>query len=171
MIASGAMSMIFLYCAALRPEGLTADSGVSYNGVHLDTVLPYTIALCGTAYWSWRAAKQLTSLHWLARSLRLMSICLVGIILTPTHWGLSLTASTRPSTRPSVRCCLSFNYSPVRIWPFLSTDAPPPLGSGSSSLARVSPLPFMSFSIMVTSSRLKSSFSSPSGFSCSIRSR
>lgn len=73
--------------ALVRPAGLWTNSGVSYYGTFLATVAPYTIALLGVAYWNWRASAQLTSLMWLGRWLRVISICLIGIVITPYTLG------------------------------------------------------------------------------------
>ncbi len=72
----------------LRPSGLIANSGVSFYGIYLSTVIPYSIALLGAAYWNWHCADELTEPVWLSQSLRLISLCLIGISLTPYSLGL-----------------------------------------------------------------------------------
>ena len=72
----------------VRPSGLVANSGVSYYGIYLGTVVPYSIALLGAAFATWRSASELAEPNWVTRGLKLMSICLVGIVLTPYSFGV-----------------------------------------------------------------------------------
>ena len=72
----------------IRPLGLTANSGVRFYGIYLNTVITYSIALLGTAYWNWRSAHEMVGSRLLIFSLRLMSLCLIGIVLTPYSFGI-----------------------------------------------------------------------------------
>jgi hypothetical protein len=76
-----------LLCVLMRPDGLGANSGVSYYGVHRDTVLPYTIAVVGSALLTCRglrtAAVATPSPRRLRGSANSLAALSFGIALTP----------------------------------------------------------------------------------------
>src|SRR5256885_14740567 len=71
----------------MRPDGLGANSGVSYYGVHRDTVLPYTIAVVGSALLTYRglrtAAVATPSPRLLRGSANSLAALSFGIAATP----------------------------------------------------------------------------------------
>jgi len=73
-------------CIVITPQSLRVDDGVSYLGVHADTIIPYAIAFLGAAYCVWRASELTGDLDhgWvLSRFMRVMAFQLVGLLLTP----------------------------------------------------------------------------------------
>jgi hypothetical protein len=78
-----------LAAVALQPAGLAANDGISYYGIYLKTVLPYTVGLLGTAYFTGLAGttlrqKELLPIRWvLIASAPLLTI----IALTPYSFG------------------------------------------------------------------------------------
>jgi hypothetical protein len=74
-----------LFCIVIKPKGLAANSGISYYGTFLKTVVPYTAGILGSAYFSYRLARTLRSSSLaLAQSiLVVISILSIGIVLTP----------------------------------------------------------------------------------------
>jgi hypothetical protein len=76
-----------LLCVAIKPEGLGANSGISYYGVHRETVLPYTIALVASALVTCRglraAAASTPSPGRLRGSASSLAALSFGIALTP----------------------------------------------------------------------------------------
>lgn len=76
-----------LLCVLMRPGGLGANSGISYFGVHRDTVIPYTIALVGCAMLTCRglraAAAASPAPKLLRGSANALAAVSFGIALTP----------------------------------------------------------------------------------------
>lgn len=76
-----------LLCVAIRPSGLGANSGISYYGVHRETVVPYTVALVGSSLLTFRglraAAESESAPPRLRRSANSLAAAGVGIALTP----------------------------------------------------------------------------------------
>jgi hypothetical protein len=68
-----------ILCMAIRPQGLGANSGISYYGVHRQTVIPYTIGLLGTAWLTQRALRA-AGRTWFGYGFGLLT---TGIVLTP----------------------------------------------------------------------------------------
>lgn len=60
-----------LICVFLKPHGLAANAGFSYFGTFLVTVIPYSAALLGGAYYCYQAATRITQRD-----------------LQPLRWGL-----------------------------------------------------------------------------------
>jgi hypothetical protein len=76
-----------LVCVALKPDGLGANDGISYYGIYRQTVIPYAIAIIGSALLTRRALRAVAPLfpspgylRGLAGWLAAMS---VGVVLTP----------------------------------------------------------------------------------------
>lgn len=76
-----------LLCVALRPDGLGANSGISYYGVHRQTVTPYAVAIIGSALlmrralrWVGPASPRPGYFRVVANWLAAMS---AGVVLTP----------------------------------------------------------------------------------------
>lgn len=74
-----------LVAVILKPQGLTANGGISYYGIYAETILPYILALLGSAYFTIKAAEQFTSpsLSVLKHSLTAMGLLIVGVMVTP----------------------------------------------------------------------------------------
>jgi hypothetical protein len=76
-----------LVCVAIRADGLGANSGVSYYGVHRETVLPYTFTLVAPALLTWRglrsAAAASPSPVRIRRSAGSLAALSFGVALTP----------------------------------------------------------------------------------------
>ena len=72
-------------CTALKPQVLNANSGISYFGVYERTVVPYTLALLGSAFYMFLSG------HWLSLKkyrvtrtfLTYAPLLVVGIVATP----------------------------------------------------------------------------------------
>jgi hypothetical protein len=76
-----------LVCVVLRPDGLGANDGISYYGIFRQTIVPYAIAIIGSALLTRRALRVVAPLfpspvyvRGLAGGLAAMS---VGVVLTP----------------------------------------------------------------------------------------
>ncbi|GII58370.1 hypothetical protein Pth03_67590 [Planotetraspora thailandica] len=76
-----------LLCVTLMPDGLGANHGISYYGVHWETVLPYAASLLGAALFTRKAlratASATPSLGRLRRAADSFALLLGGIVLTP----------------------------------------------------------------------------------------
>lgn len=74
-----------LFCIIIKPKGLAANAGISYYGTFLKTVIPYTVGILGSAFFSYRLAKTLhgASLTLIRKILIIISILSIGIVLTP----------------------------------------------------------------------------------------
>lgn len=74
-------------CVALRPEGLSANSGISYYGVYGQTVVPYAAGLLGAAFYTRRglhaAAPLLPAPDFLRWTGNAFAVLAVGVALTP----------------------------------------------------------------------------------------
>jgi hypothetical protein len=84
-------AVMLAVCIVIRPQSLRVDYGLSYLGVFTDTIVPYAIALLGTAFCVWRASELVTDFdHGLiiGRSMKIMACQLIGLLLTPyTRFG------------------------------------------------------------------------------------
>ena len=78
-------------CVALRPEGLGANSGMSYYGVHWLTVWPYAAGLAGAGLFTHRvlrrAAPRTPSPVRVRRMADSFVFLLAGLVLTPYTLG------------------------------------------------------------------------------------
>ncbi|MBE3009420.1 hypothetical protein IL992_09440 [Microbispora sp. NEAU-D428] len=78
-------------CVTLRPEGLAVNHGMSYYGVHWQTVLPYAAGLAGAALFTHRALRDAAARTPSPARLRRMAdsfvVLLAGIVLTPYTLG------------------------------------------------------------------------------------
>jgi hypothetical protein len=76
-----------LLCIGLMPEGLGANNGMSYYGVHWETVLPYAVGILSAALFTRRALRHAASTSPSPGHLRIaadaFALLLGGIILTP----------------------------------------------------------------------------------------
>jgi hypothetical protein len=72
-------------CVIIKPHGLVANSGVSYYGTFRATILPYSLALLGSAWFFSRSAHFMPAATpiCLRSSMYVFSILLAGIFLTP----------------------------------------------------------------------------------------
>lgn len=78
-------------CVTLRPEGLAVNHGMSYFGVHWQTLLPYAAGLAGAALFTHRALRDAAArtphpAH-LRRMVSSFVVLLAGIVLTPYTLG------------------------------------------------------------------------------------
>ncbi|GAA0391901.1 hypothetical protein GCM10009530_48980 [Microbispora corallina] len=78
-------------CVVLRPEGLAANNGMSYYGVHWLTVTPYVGALVGAALFIRRGLRGVAAATPAPEHVRRMAdvfvALLIGIVLTPYTLG------------------------------------------------------------------------------------
>lgn len=74
-----------LICAALRPAGLTANGGISYYGVYRETILPYTLALLGSAYFLIKTAElyKEPAQKVVRYCLTAFGLLIIGVLVTP----------------------------------------------------------------------------------------
>src|ERR1035438_1571720 len=74
-----------LLCIAIRPEGLSANAGISYYGVYKNTIIPFILALLGPGIFCVRAGLQLDNRDYkfLRNGLIVIGILMIGILLTP----------------------------------------------------------------------------------------
>lgn len=62
VIGDLALGQVFLFggmlvCVMIRPDGLGANAGISYYGIHRGTVVPYAVAVIGSALFTRRALR------------------------------------------------------------------------------------------------------------------
>jgi hypothetical protein len=80
-----------LLCVALAPSSLSANSGLSYFGVHKLTVIPFGLGLLVSAYFILKSTHFLpaatTGHKRLGLALRTISLLIVGIVVTPYSLG------------------------------------------------------------------------------------
>ncbi|MFI7624806.1 hypothetical protein [Microbispora rosea] len=78
-------------CVTVRPEGLAVNHGMSYYGVHWQTLLPYAVGLAGAALFTHRALRTAAARTPYPAHLRGMAgwfvALLAGIVLTPYTLG------------------------------------------------------------------------------------
>ena len=74
-----------LVCIIIRPAGLANNAGISYYGVYRETILPYILALLGSAYFTIKAAEHFSALGQVIMryALTLMGLLTIGILITP----------------------------------------------------------------------------------------
>jgi len=74
-----------LACVIIRPAGLADNAGISYYGVYRETILPYILALLGSAYFSIKAAEHFnaTGRVIMRYALTLMGLLTIGVLITP----------------------------------------------------------------------------------------
>ena len=72
-------------CMFLLPDAIQTNDGISYYGVHIETVLPFTLGLLATAWYSFNIVR--TSKGLLSREVRFLTAAvgalLVGLVVTP----------------------------------------------------------------------------------------
>lgn len=76
-----------ILCVILKPHGLAANAGISYYGDYKLTILPYTLALLGSAIFTIRAAQNLHNQEIIKNVLLAISVLTIGILLTPDAWS------------------------------------------------------------------------------------
>ena len=76
-----------LVCVLIRPAGLGANAGISYYGIHRETVVPYAIAIIGSALYTRRALRAMTpavpALAAMRRTADGLTVMAWGVVLTP----------------------------------------------------------------------------------------
>lgn len=74
-----------LICVILKPQGLTANGGISYYGVYRETILPYVLALLGPAYFLIKTAELYTesSQKLIRYTLTAFGLLTIGVLITP----------------------------------------------------------------------------------------
>jgi len=82
----GAMVLLGL-CVVIRIESLSVKYGLSYFGIFLSTIIPYTAAFLLYAFCLWKASdlqledpRRGTVLNWI---LKIMAVQVIGLLLTP----------------------------------------------------------------------------------------
>ena len=82
----GAMILLGL-CVIIRPDSLSVNYGLSYFGIFISTIVPYAAAFMLYAFFLWRASevrlensRRAKAITW---SMRIMSIQVIGLLLTP----------------------------------------------------------------------------------------
>lgn len=85
MWGQGILYAGLLVCIILEPQGLGANDGISYYGIHLRTVVPYLLGLLGAAYFCWQAGSRMEQpqLRPVQISLLFFSLLIAGIVVTP----------------------------------------------------------------------------------------
>lgn len=81
----------WLICILLAPASLSANSGLSYFGVHKLTIVPFSFGMLASAYFilkslHFQSNEQIKS-RWFNYALRAIALCMVGIIITPYSFG------------------------------------------------------------------------------------
>jgi hypothetical protein len=83
--------VLILVCFALQPQALTANDGLSYFGVHWQTIIPFGLACTLAGFFTLRAADTLPPARWplglVAQVLRVSGLLLAGILFTPYSIG------------------------------------------------------------------------------------
>lgn len=77
-------------CVFIEPKGLIDDSGISYYGGHLSTLLPFVIALGGSALCGILTAHRIETMNHdyrIGYGLVLCAFLICCIIATPFNWG------------------------------------------------------------------------------------
>jgi hypothetical protein len=80
---------LFLLCIAIQPAGLAANDGLSYYGSAWSTLLPFAAAMLLYEYTLWHTSTRLAQnrrYHFLAISLKLIAILLIGVLITPIRY-------------------------------------------------------------------------------------
>lgn len=74
-----------LICAVLKPQGLTANGGISYYGIYSETILPYALALAGSAYFLIKTAElyKQPSQKIICYALTAFGLLTIGVLITP----------------------------------------------------------------------------------------
>lgn len=76
-----------LVCVMIRPDGLGANAGISYYGIHHGTVVPYAVAVIGSALFTRRALRDMAPVLPASAHVRGTADCLAamawGVVLTP----------------------------------------------------------------------------------------
>lgn len=78
--------VLLVICIVIRPDGLGANSGVSYYGGYENTLLPYSLAFLFESFMVWRAASVLDKEKNISRYtsyvLKVFAILFLGILIT-----------------------------------------------------------------------------------------
>ncbi len=78
---------LLLVCVLLDPQSLSANNGFSYFGAVAKTVIPYSLAFLGYAFFLWLASNSLKEKCQTAKILKIiliiMAIFMVGLTITP----------------------------------------------------------------------------------------
>lgn len=74
-----------LLAVLLKPQGLAANSGISYYGIFARTILPYLFTLLGAAYFTWQCAQRISepALKPVRTALLCAALCTAIIGVTP----------------------------------------------------------------------------------------
>lgn len=79
--------ILLLLCVVLDPNSLSANNGFSYFGAKAVTVIPYSLAFLGYAFFLWLASNQTKPSHQSAKVLKvvliIMALLMVGLTITP----------------------------------------------------------------------------------------
>lgn len=74
-----------LFAVILRPQGLDANSGISYYGIFAQTFVPFEISLLGAAVFTWLCAEHITeaALRPIRSVLFYVAVCTCVVAATP----------------------------------------------------------------------------------------
>lgn len=78
-----------LLAVLLKPQGLAANSGISYYGIFARTILPYFIILLGSAYFTWQCAQRIVAPELKPVRMALTCAALCGAIIGVTTYTIS----------------------------------------------------------------------------------
>lgn len=80
-----------LTCVAIKPHGLGANNGISYYGVLWQTLIPYAVALLGSAYFTRKAlvaaAEAFPDPVYMRRMASALAVTTSGLVVTPYSLG------------------------------------------------------------------------------------
>ena len=82
--------LMMLLCVVIRPVGLVVNSGISYYGNYVETIIPYLIAFMSASFLMWRMSDLIVMKNktdfFLKFGLKAVSVMLIGIMLTPYNF-------------------------------------------------------------------------------------
>lgn len=113
-------------CILIEPAGLTDDSGISYYGGRISTLLPFTLGLGGAVIFGVLAAYRIDRKdhdYRIAYGLILCSLLLCCLMATPFNWGYKvyLWHTSFGSMLFAFQLLLSgwISFSRYRSWPLI----------------------------------------------------
>lgn len=134
-----------LICVILKPQGLTSNGGISYYGVYRETILPYILALLGSAYFLIKTAELYTGPEQkvVRYALTAFGLLTIGVLITPDSLSAFMDGVHRSFGVPLFSLQLLFSFWVVfrlRYNPWAMLLAAVELTGGILSLVWLSPL-------------------------------
>ena len=87
LIGTYSFFSLLALCIIIRPEGLIVNSGISYYGNHIETLLPYVSAFLVNSYLLWLAASAIgdntKTDKYFKFVLKMVAVLMLGILVTP----------------------------------------------------------------------------------------